>query len=134
MVPPHTEKRLLQVVIALACIVPVTAGLSGVLKGAHLLHESAGIDLDSHFRYLCGLLFGIGLGFLSAIPDIENHAARFRLLTVIVVMGGIGRLLGLFLTGMPSPVMQAALVMELVVTPLLCLWQHRVARRFRRIP
>jgi molybdopterin biosynthesis enzyme len=34
---------------------------------------------------------------------------------------------GLFVVGVPSAPMSAALVMELIVTPLLCLWQSRIA-------
>jgi hypothetical protein len=49
------------------------------------------------------------------------------LLTGIVVVGGAGRLLSLLTIGPPSPVMVAALGMELVITPCLALWQHRVA-------
>jgi hypothetical protein len=48
----------------------------------------------------------------------------------VVVLGGIARLLGLWLTGVPSLTMLAALFMELVVTPVLCLWQTRVANRY----
>jgi hypothetical protein len=82
---------------------------------------------DSHFRYLSGLLLAIGLGFWSTIPNLPLHAPRFRLLTAIVVLGGLARLLALPLQGWPGSAMSAALVMELVVTPLLCLWQGRVA-------
>jgi hypothetical protein len=85
-------------------------------------------DLDSHFRYLSGLLLAIGVGFVSTIPRIETHGGRFRLLTGIVVMGGIGRLLSLLAIGMPSSAMIAALGMELLVTPGLAIWQRRVAR------
>lgn len=123
------KKILLQAVVALACLVPLSAGFSGVLRGAEFLGGGT-VDLDSHFRYLSGLLFAIGLGFLSVIPRIERHTARMRLLTMIVIIGGIGRLLGIFLTRTPDQAMLFALGMELVVTPSLCLWQHRLARRF----
>jgi len=49
---------------------------------------------------------------------------------VIVFIGGLARLLGLMLTGVPSLTMLGGLAMELVVTPLLCLWQTRVANRY----
>ena len=83
---------------------------------------------DSHFRYLSGLLLGIGLAFWSCIPRLPHHAARFQLLTFLVLIGGLARLLGLALHGWPGTPMAAALVMELAVTPLLCLWQRRIAR------
>ena len=86
------------------------------------------VDLDSHFRYLSGLLLGIGIAFASTVPRIETRAARFLLLTCIVVTGGIGRLAALLAMGTPSTAMLAALGMELVVTPGLALWQLRVAK------
>jgi hypothetical protein len=123
-----TEKRLLQAVVVLACIVPVVGGGYGVLRGLAMLGIGGGIGADSHFRYLSGLLLGIGIGFLTTVPRIETHAARFRLLAGIVVIGGLGRLLSVILTGAADPATLFALVMELVVTPLLALWQARIAR------
>ncbi len=122
------ERRLLQAAVLLAGVVPVTAGAAGMVLGAGLA-GGGGTDLDSHVRYLSGLLLGIGLTFWSLVPRIEQHRALFRILTGLVVLGGLGRLSGLALAGVPSPPMRAALVMELVVTPLLCLWQRRVARK-----
>jgi len=126
----ETERRALQRVVALAGLVPVLGGLYGVLFGQAGLGGGAfDISTDSHFRYLSGLLLGIGLMFWSTIPGIETKTSLFRFLTMIVVLGGLARLLGLWLTGLPSLTMLAALGMELVVTPLLCLWQIRVANR-----
>ena len=88
-----------------------------------------GIGADSHFRYLSGLLLGIGLGFWSTIPRIEANGDRFRLLSFIVVAGGLARFTSLALIGLPPFEMRAALAMELGVTPLLGLWQWRVARK-----
>lgn len=123
------ERRLLQRVVMVAGLVPVGAGLYGVLFGAGLTGDhSLSVSGDSHYRYLSGLLLGIGLLFYSAIPGIEAKSGRFQLLTLVVLVGGLGRLAGMFITGLPSLAMLFALVMELVVTPLVCLWQMRVAR------
>ena len=128
MMTPKAEKALLQSAVGLASLVPILAGLFGVLAGAQMF--GGGTDgMDSHFRYLSGLLLGIGFAFISTIPRIEFHRRRFRLLTAIVLTGGIGRLLGVLLTGALDKTVLFALVMELVVTPTLCVWQHRVARR-----
>ena len=124
-----TEKRLLQAAILLGCLVPLSAGGYGAWTGAAML-GGGGIDLDSHFRYLSGLLLAIGLGFLTAVPDIESRGPRLRLLTAIVFTGGLCRLLGLAFRGKPDLSMQLAFVMELAVTPLLCLWQASLARKF----
>jgi uncharacterized membrane protein YfcA len=126
-------KRALQIAVALGSLVPIGAGGAGVLLGPRMLGAAAVAsgDLESHFRYLSGLLLGIGLAYASTIPHIAQHERRFRLLTALVVMGGIGRLLSVLSIGWPSPAMQAALVMELLIAPSLALWQHRVARRAR---
>jgi hypothetical protein len=122
------ERRLLQIAVLLAGVVPVSAGAAGVFLGVSLLANAApGSDLDSHFRYLSGLLLAIGLAFWIMVPRIERHGTMFRLLGAVVVVGGIGRLVGVLLAGPPSRDMLLTLVMELGVTPLLCLWQARVA-------
>lgn len=126
--PGETEKRLLQVAIALGCLLPLTGGLMGIFQGAGFLNHGGDVTLDSHVRYLSGLLFAIGLGFLSAIPAIERKSARVTLLTAIVVAGGLARLYGLIVDGWPGDTMKFALIMELGVVPLLWLWQRRIAR------
>ena len=129
---PETERRLLQVATALACLVPLSTGLTSVLGSASVLRGVEAplpIDLDSHFRYLSGLLLGIGLTFLALIPRIEKNGPVFRALGFIVLVGGFARLLSLLEEGIPGRGHQFGLVMELVVVPLLVLWQARIARR-----
>jgi hypothetical protein len=129
----HDSRRALQVAIAVAGCVPVGAGLAGILVGpafaglgAHGILSSAGVSLDSHFRYLSGLLLAIGLLFWSAIPTIERRGMLVRSLTLMVVIGGLGRALSLLELGPPDDGMRFGLAMELIVTPLVCLWQRRV--------
>lgn len=125
-----TALAALRLAVALGGLVPVSAGLAGALLGPGMLGpEVVSPAADSHYRYLSGLLLGLGLGFWSTLPDPRRHTGRFRLLTAIVVLGGLARLLGLVLHGAPGGPMLAALGMELGVTPLLCLWQARLAAR-----
>jgi hypothetical protein len=103
-----------------------------VLRGAAFIKGVGGgapIDLDSHFRYLSGLLLGLGLAFAWCIPAIERRTLLFRALGLIAVLGGLARLLGLVLGGVPSAGHVFGLAMELGVVPLLLLWQARVARQ-----
>jgi len=123
------ERKLLQQTVAVAAIVPAAAGLYGVLFGQALTGDAVSISAESHFRFLSGLLLGIGLCFWSTVPSIEAKTNRFRLLTLLIVIGGLGRLAGQLFTGLPSLFMIGGLAMELVVTPALCLWQTRVANR-----
>jgi hypothetical protein len=130
---PRTERRALQIAVALLALLPVGAGLAGVLQGPAMIEGSAGTaSADSHLRYLSGLLLAIGAAWWSTIAGIERQGARVRLLAAIVVCGGLARLLSLLVVGVPSRSMLFGLVMELVVTPAIALWQARVARRMDR--
>lgn len=123
---------MLQAAVAIACLVPLLAGGAGVLTGTEFIYRGdlSAYDIDDHFRYLSGLLLGIGLGFLSAIPDIEAKGGRMRLLAAIVFVGGLARLAGVVADGALDMGQAFPLAMELIVTPALALWQARVARRY----
>ena len=120
------SKRLLQIAVAIAGLVPVLAGLTGAADPA-LLNLAADAPSATHAAYLSGLLLGIGLGFWSLIPRIERQARVFTLLTAIVMLGGLARLVLAVRLGTWTPWVIAPLAMELLVTPALCLWQRRLA-------
>jgi hypothetical protein len=124
------ERKLLQQSVAIVATIPVATGLYGVLFGQALTSDAVSISAESHFRFMSGLLLGIGLCFWSTMPSIEIRTGRFRLLTLLVVIGGLSRLIGLVLTGLPSFFMVGGLIIELIVAPLLCLWQTRVANLY----
>jgi hypothetical protein len=124
------ERRLLQLAVALGCVVPIAAGAIGVMHGPEMLRgvgEGSPADLDSHFRYLSGLLLATGLAFATCIPGIDRKTSRFRLLAFLVFVGGLGRLHSLWSIGIPGGGHAFGLAMELIAVPLLVLWQARVA-------
>ncbi len=123
------ERKVLQQTVAIVATIPVATGLYGVLFGQALTGDAVSISAESHFRFMSGLLLGIGLCFWSTLPGIEEKTNRFRLLTLLVVIGGLSRLIGLVLTGLPSFFMVGGLIVELIVAPVLCLWQTRIANR-----
>jgi hypothetical protein len=126
------ERRLLQGAVVLASLVPLSMGLMSVIEGASVIRGVGAptTDLDSHFRYLSGLLLGIGLAYLAALPRIERSTTLFRLLGGIILVGGLARLLSLAEDGAPSEGHVFGLAMELGVVPAITLWQSRIARRF----
>ena len=130
---PDAERRLLQAVVAVASLVPLTMGLASVIRGPA---ARSGVDgpvpgeLDSHFRYVSGLLLGGGRVFAACIPAIERRGAIFRVVGAVVIAGGLARLVSLFAVGLPGPGHRFGLTMELGVVPLILLWQTRVARRY----
>ena len=127
------ERAALRVLVILLSLVPLSAGGLGMVRGPAFVRgvgAAAPPDLDSHFRYLSGLLFGLGLGFLVCALRIERRGALFASLGLVVMVGGAGRLYGLLLGHAPTWPHLAGLALELAAMPLLILWQRRVARRF----
>lgn len=120
----HTEQRLLQLSIGLAASVPAAAGAWGVI-------DASGSGASNE-RYLWGVLLAIGIAFWMTIPRINRMALQFRLLSALVIAGGLCRLFGVALGDAPSNMEWGALGMELFVTPMLCLWQLRFSQ-YRRI-
>jgi hypothetical protein len=123
------ERRLLQIVVAAAGLVPVTAGALGALRPELLIAGPP--HALTHGAYLSGLLLGLGLAFWSLIPAIERQNRVFGLLTGLVVLGGLARAFTAARLGAWNLSVELPLVMELAVTPALWLWQRRVSSLFR---
>lgn len=129
------QVRLLQSLVAILALVPVCAGFAGAAYGIGIFQAGVplGQDTDSTGRYLSGLLLAIGIAYWTTVPRIETQGVRFRLLTLLVFTGGLARLAGMVLVGLPSIAMLGALVMELIVTPVLALWRERVDGPLREV-
>jgi hypothetical protein len=125
-----TERRAFQAIVLIASVVPISAGVAGVLDGPRMLHGVAATspDLESHYRYLSGLLLGIGLAFVACVADLDRRDQLYRALSLIVIVGGLARLLGFLVHGIPGRAHQYAIVMELVIVPALLLWHTRIQR------
>lgn len=127
-------KILLQIAIILFGCVPVLAGGAGAVFGADIFGFAPSEEvINSHFRYLSGLLLGIGLTFWWMVPDIEDKGDLFRALTVIVFLGGLVRLIAAIIYGSWVPGVIFALIMELIITPALCFGQMYVSKHSQDI-
>lgn len=134
---PLVEKRLLQAAIVLGGGFSLFFAGTSVIDGVNVLAPGdprANVNLDSHFRYLSGIFLGVILAFYSCVPDIERKGPRFRLVGAFVVCGGLARLIGLLVNGLPGQGHLYGLGMELFVTPMLMLWQARISRRCKLTP
>lgn len=127
---PLTSKRLLQTVVAVLGLIPVATGAAGVVAGpgAVMAASSWPVDLDSHFRFLSGIFLAVGLTFYATIPSIERKAFLFRWAAALIVAGGTGRAISLAVAGVPAVPHLVGLALELVVVPMLVLWQRSVSR------
>ena len=124
---------MLQIVVAIACLVPLITGGRSIVSGPEFLGHAPVIptDLDSHFRYISGIFFAVGVAFATCVPGIETKGPRFRLLGALVIAGGLARVVSLMAVGVPSTGHMFGLATELGVVPLLLLWQAGLAKRWR---
>ncbi len=122
------QRRMLQATIGVLALLPVFAGLAGVVTGAGFLGlKNAPVDLDSHVRFLSGLFLVFGLAWYSCIPAIEKKTERLYFLAILTFCGGLARLGSLLIAGQPSAGHLLGLGMELLVVPCIVLWHRRVA-------
>ncbi|HVP29271.1 MAG TPA: DUF4345 domain-containing protein [Myxococcota bacterium] len=138
------SRRLLQVSVAISSADALLGGALYLSRGVAGLSVFTPVPLpisstdptwsvvDYMFRALAGIWFALGLMLAYVAPSIEKHSAWFSLICVAIFGMGIGRALSL-LQFAPAPGSSLfAMVAELVLPPLLVLWQRSVARACAR--
>jgi len=123
-------KRTLQVVLALLSLLPLVVGSLGFIYGAALFAPASGVTpkLDSQYRFVAA--WDVGLAFIVwwIIPQIERQTVLFRLICLLVCLGGLGRVVAWLAVGSAGPAFLAVTVLELLI-PLLIPWQAQVAKQ-----
>ncbi len=91
----------------------------------HIADANAFAQQDNHVRFLGGFWFGAGLVFVFAA--LKPHGARpiLTALIVMIVAGGVARVMSLDATVLLDPSILQSLVLELVGFPLLAVWIHK---------
>lgn len=125
---------LFRVTVFCLALIPLSAGLAGVLLGTEFpgfMAEAGNADAPSHFRFLSGIFLAMGVAYWSCAFNLGSAKwgeplPRFRLLCVLTISGGLARLLSLVTDGLPSTGHLVGLGMELIVVPLLLLWSFHL--------
>lgn len=126
------NKRPLQITTAILAAIPVLTGIITMFGLGDPIYASAGLPanalLDSNLRFFGGIWLGLGLALYWLIPNIDKHTVLFRALWGMVFLGGVGRLLSMFLLDWPPVPFIAFTVLEIVGAPIFIAWQTRLAR------
>ena len=122
-------KRTLQVVLALLSLLPLGVGIFGFIYGAALFAPASGVTpkLDSQYRFVAAWDVGLALIVWWIIPQIERQTALFRLICMVVFVGGCGRVIAWLVVGSPGTAFLTVTGLELLI-PLLIPWQAKVAQ------
>jgi len=126
------ERKLLQIAVAVAGLIGVVLGLTGVLFGTLHADLSGDVVLDSYVRFAKGVLLAIGLVYWSCVAQIERRGDRISLVTFILVLGTLSRLFSVVGHGVPTVGIMGNLIAGLILVPLLWLWQRHIARIAQR--
>jgi hypothetical protein len=123
------SRRGLQIVLAVLATVAVASGLFGMLAGPTALPGAGPVDatVDSEYRFSNAFWFAAGVVVWWAVPRVHRATTVLRIILGAVFLGGIARLLAAAASGWPHPVFLGALGVELVLVPLVLLWQSKVA-------
>ncbi len=121
----------LQIATGILGAVPLITGVIGMFGVSDPLYAAVGLPtnalLDGNLRFLSGLWLGLGLAVFWLIPNIEQHTVLYRVLWIMIFLGGVGRLLSMVFVGMPPIPFIAFTALEIVGAPLFVIWQSRVA-------
>ena len=128
------SRRILQVILTIVGLILIVTGFLGAIYG--ITDDFYGISinsniqghiiLDSNLRFYGGLSIGLGLIIFWMIPSIEKQKTIFRLISLMILIGGIGRVISMITIGIPSIPFIIFTVLELLF-PLLIFWQNRIA-------
>lgn len=125
------SRRALQVATGALAAIPVVTGVLTMMGLGDPLYATAGLPayalLDNNLRFFGGLWLVLGLALFWLIPRIEHETAMFRVLWLMVFVGGLGRLLSMLALGLPPWPFVGFAVLELVGAPLFIGWQARIA-------
>jgi hypothetical protein len=128
-------RRGLQITLGALAAIPFASGLAGTLLGPASLPGAAARvtpSVESEYRYTHAIYAVAGPLIWSAVPTVERQAPLLRAVSGALFLGGAARLLGWRTAGRPHPVLVGAAALELLGTPVLVAWQHRVATRARK--
>lgn len=128
------KKRVLQVILAFVGAILLISGFLGVLPPgiSNQFYEislnnsmSGNIILDSNYRFYTGLSIGLGLVMFWIIPTIEKEKKVLRIISLLIFMGGLGRVISMITFGIPQPLFILFTGFELLF-PVLIILQNKI--------
>jgi hypothetical protein len=125
-----TSRRNLQRTIVGFAVVAIVTGTLTVFFGTAVIPRggSATASVESELRFYGAWYLGAGLFLASLARRIEHRAFELRMVSLLLVLGGVGRILAIADAGWPHPLFIVLLALELLLPPVLVVWQWRVSR------
>jgi len=71
---------------------------------------------------------GLGVAAMWLVPSIERKTSVFRLVWIMMFLGGMGRVISMIPVGIPPSLFVLFVVIEIVGAPTLIYWQYRLGQ------
>jgi uncharacterized protein YjeT (DUF2065 family) len=127
MTSSHTSYRAFQAIMAVLAIIPLATGMLTMMGLNDPIYKQAGLPmhvlLDSNLRFFGGVWLGMGIVLLWMLPRLRTETKLFRALSLMIFIGGIGRLFAIVFVGWPPVPFIAFTALEIIGMPLLVWWQ-----------
>ena len=126
------SRKTLQIFLIILGLVPTITGALTMMG----IHDPLFADLnlpnsallDSDLRFLGGVWLGLGITVLATVREIEKHFALYRILWGMILLGGVGRLISLFVIGLPPVPFIGFTVLEILGAPIFVYWHAQIAK------
>lgn len=120
-------RRALLVTLAILGLVPVLTGAAGVIGGLEFSpDDTTGTPyFDSEYRFISVWWMAAGVLLWWSLRRPRQRAAVTRAVLAVMVLGGLARLLGVALAGLPPAPFRVSMAIELMVIPALLVWHRR---------
>ncbi|MFE9749878.1 DUF4345 domain-containing protein [Saccharothrix saharensis] len=118
-----------QVVLVVLGLFAAGTGLLEVVLGPSVLLPGSPRPeptLDSNYRFFAVMWLAIGVALLSVAPRVREATTLLRFVSAAVFVGGLARIVSWWAVGQPHPLMLVLLGVELIVPPVLVVWQRRL--------
>lgn len=126
------SRKTFQIFLVILGLVPTITGILTMMgindplfADLNLPHSAL---LDSDLRFLGGVWLGLGITVLATVREVEKHFALYRILWGMIFLGGIGRLISMFVIGLPPVPFIGFTVLEILGAPIFVYWHAKIVK------
>ena len=130
------SKRILQGILAmLGLLFTFRFFLPGIIFGGAYLTKGLQntAHLDSETRFLSALAGGFAAFFFYMIKNIERKGPILLIIACAVFLGGIMRIISIFIMGKPGPDVLFAIGLEILIPVVAVVIQRHVAKTYASV-
>ncbi len=125
------SRKALQIALIILGFVPIVSGILGMMGIFDPVYASLGLPsdplLDSNLRFLSGVWFVVGIVVLATVRQIEKYFQLYLVVWSMIFVGGIGRLISIFVVGLPPIPFIGFTILEVVGAPFFIYWHYSVS-------